>query len=103
VRADEPDRVAEAVAALGLRHAVITSVTRDDLPDGGADQFARTIRAIRIASPGIAVEVLIPDFQGSLAALRTVMEASPEVLNHNMETVDRLPFGETPGQVQGIA
>jgi len=84
---DEPVRVAEAVAALGLRHAVVTSVTRDDLPDGGAGIFARTIQAIRSASAGTTIEVLIPDFQGSPEALRTVMDACPEVLNHNVETV----------------
>jgi len=87
---DEPERVAEAVAALGLRYAVLTSVTRDDLPDGGAAQFAATIRALRARVPGCRVEVLIPDFQGSRAALQTVLEAAPEVLNHNLETVPRL-------------
>lgn len=87
---DEPRRVAEAVAALGLRYAVITSVNRDDRKDGGAELFALTIRAIRRKVPGCKVEVLIPDFQGSEAALAMVMEAAPDVLNHNIETVPRL-------------
>lgn len=87
---DEPRRVAEAVAALGLRYAVITSVNRDDRKDGGAELFALTIRAIRERVPGCKVEVLIPDFQGSHDALRIVMEAAPDVLNHNIETVPRL-------------
>jgi lipoic acid synthetase len=87
---DEPRRIGEAVAELGLRHAVITSVNRDDLPDGGAEHFARTIRAVRRASPGCAVEVLIPDFCGDGNALRVVLEEEPDVLNHNIETVPRL-------------
>jgi lipoyl synthase len=87
---DEPRRVAEAVAAMGLRFAVVTSVNRDDRKDGGAELFALTIRAIRERVPGCGVEVLIPDFQGSHDALRTVMEAAPDVLNHNTETVPRL-------------
>jgi lipoic acid synthetase len=87
---DEPRRVAEAVAALGLRFAVLTSVNRDDRKDGGADLFALTIRAIRQRVPGCGVEVLIPDFQASCEALRIVMEAAPDVLNHNTETVPRL-------------
>jgi lipoic acid synthetase len=87
---DEPIRVAEEVARLGLRYAVITSVTRDDLEDGGAGHFAAVIEAVRSRCPGTAVEVLVPDFKGSESALRTVIEASPEVLNHNMETVERL-------------
>lgn len=86
----EPERVAEAVRTLGLRFAVITSVTRDDLPDGGASQFAETIRAIRRASPGCGIEVLVPDFQGSAEALDAVLEAGPDILNHNVETVPRL-------------
>jgi len=89
---EEPRRVAEAVRDMGLRHAVITSVTRDDLPDGGASVFAEVIRQIRALQPGCTVEVLIPDFQGELGPLRTVMEAHPDVLNHNVETVPRL-FG----------
>ena len=87
---DEPRRVAEAVAGLGVAHAVVTSVNRDELPDGGAGHFAATIRAIRHAVPAVTVEVLIPDFLGSEGALRTVLDARPEVLNHNMETVARL-------------
>jgi lipoic acid synthetase len=87
---DEPRRVAEACAALGLRYAVVTSVNRDDRKDGGADIFALTIRAIRDRIPGCQVEVLVPDFQGSQAAVETVMEAGPDVLNHNIETVPRL-------------
>jgi lipoyl synthase len=86
----EPERVAEAVARLGLRHAVLTSVDRDDLPDGGAAHFAETMRCIQERVPGCAVEVLIPDFKGDPAALATVMAARPEVLNHNLETVVRL-------------
>src|SRR5262245_13962920 len=85
---DEPQRVAEAAARLGLRHVVITSVTRDDLPDGGARHFARCILAVR-ARTGAAVEVLTPDFLGDLGAVDTVLEAAPEVYNHNMETVPR--------------
>jgi lipoic acid synthetase len=87
---DEPQRVAEAVAIMGLRFAVITSVNRDDRKDGGAELFALTIRAIRERVPGCGVEVLIPDFQGSHSAVQTVMEAAPDVLNHNTETVPRL-------------
>ncbi len=86
----EPQRVAEAVAALGLAFAVITSVNRDDLPDGGADQFARTLRWIRSLMPACGVEVLVPDFQGRERDLTTVLEAQPAVLNHNVETVPRL-------------
>jgi len=87
---DEPRRVAEAVAAMGLRFAVITSVNRDDRKDGGAELFALTIRAIRERIPGCGVEVLVPDFQGSHEAMEIVMEAAPDVLNHNTETVPRL-------------
>ena len=86
----EPVRVAESVADLGLRHAVITSVDRDDLADGGAEMFARTIRAIRRRSPGTSIEVLTPDFQGDREAVRTVVEARPDIFNHNTETVPRL-------------
>ncbi len=86
----EPRRVAEAVEALGLRYAVITSVNRDDRKDGGAELFALTIRAIRERSPGCRVEVLVPDFQGSHAAMDIVLDALPGVLNHNIETVPRL-------------
>ena len=86
----EPMRLAEAVAGLELRHVVITSVTRDDLADGGAAIFAMTIRALKRRDPGLGVEVLIPDFQGNWEALATVMEAGPDILNHNLETVPRL-------------
>ncbi len=86
----EPARVAEAVAELGLAYAVVTSVNRDDLPDGGAAHFAGTIRAIRRRNPGCAVEVLIPDFCGDAAALDAVLDAAPAVVNHNIETVPRL-------------
>jgi lipoic acid synthetase len=89
--------VAEAVTALDLRYAVLTSVTRDDLPDGGASQFAATIRAVREGAPGRRVEVLAPDFQGSREALETVLEAAPDVLNHNLETVPRLYAQVRPG------
>jgi lipoic acid synthetase len=94
---DEPERVAKAVAALNLRYAVITSVTRDDAPDGGATIFADTVRAIRRRVPGCKVEVLIPDFQGLDEALRAVMDARPDVLNHNLETVPRLYATARPG------
>ena len=87
---DEPRRIAEAVAAMGLKFAVITSVNRDDREDGGAELFALVIRAIRERVPGCGVEVLVPDFQGSHRAVETVMEAAPDVLNHNTETVPRL-------------
>jgi lipoyl synthase len=87
---DEPRRVAQAVQRMGLRHAVVTSVDRDDLPDFGAGIFARTIAAIRDLSPGTTVEVLTPDFQGSEDSLRTVMAETPEIFNHNVETVPRL-------------
>jgi lipoyl synthase len=87
---DEPRRVAEAVARMGLRHAVVTSVDRDDLPDFGAGIFAQTIDAIRELSPGTTVEVLTPDFNGSEASLQTVMATVPEIFNHNVETVGRL-------------
>ena len=87
---EEPNRVAEAVKTLQLKYAVITSVTRDDLPDGGASHFAETIRAVRQTVPECKIEVLIPDFQGSQPALQTVLDAEPDVLNHNMETVPRL-------------
>jgi lipoic acid synthetase len=87
---DEPQRVAQAVQAMGLRHAVITSVDRDDLDDGGASAFAAVIRQIRQLQPGCTVEVLIPDFRGQVEPLKTVMDARPDVLNHNVETVERL-------------
>ena len=87
---DEPRRVAEALDGLALDHVVVTSVARDDLPDGGAHVFAETIRAIRGRIPGMGVEVLIPDFNGQEAPLRAVMDARPDILNHNLETVERL-------------
>ena len=87
---DEPERLAGEVEKLGLEYVVITSVTRDDLPDGGAGHFAKTIRAIRRRCPGVGVEVLIPDFLGDRSALERVFDAAPEVLNHNVETVPRL-------------
>ncbi len=87
---DEPARVASAVKALNLRYAVVTSVTRDDLPDGGAHHFAATIQQIREQQPGCRVEVLIPDFKGSWPALKTVLDAGPDILNHNVETVPHL-------------
>jgi lipoic acid synthetase len=87
---DEPRRVAEACAVLGLKFAVITSVNRDDRKDGGAELFALTIKAIRDRLPECGIEVLTPDFQGSHAAMDLVLEASPDVLNHNTETVPRL-------------
>lgn len=87
---DEPQRVAEAAQKMGLRYAVVTSVNRDDQPDGGAEVFARTISQIRERVPGCKVEVLIPDFRGNWDALQTVMRMRPDVLNHNMETVPRL-------------
>ncbi|MBN2432297.1 MAG: lipoyl synthase [Acidobacteria bacterium] len=87
---EEPERLAAAVREMGLRYVVVTSVTRDDLPDGGAAHFAATIRAIRDASPGSLIEVLVPDFQGDEIALREVLRAEPDVLNHNVETVPRL-------------
>jgi lipoic acid synthetase len=93
----EPERVAQAVRALRLEYAVITSVNRDDRKDGGAEVFARTIRAIRKHQPSCKVEVLIPDFQGSREALEIVMAAHPEVLNHNIETVPRLYKQVRPG------
>lgn len=89
VSLDEPDRLAEACARLGLRHVVITSVTRDDLPDGGADHFRRCILAVRERT-GATIEVLIPDFDGNEAAIDVVLSAEPEVFNHNLETVARL-------------
>jgi len=87
---EEPERVAQAVASMNLRHAVITSVNRDDLKDGGAGVYAALIRRIHERSPDCTVEVLIPDFKGDAAALRTVLEASPEILAHNIESVPRV-------------
>jgi len=87
---DEPRRIGEAVARMGLRHAVVTSVNRDDQPDGGARIFAATIREIRVRVAGCAVEVLVPDFKGRWDALQVVLDARPDVLNHNVETVPSL-------------
>jgi len=86
----EPERVAEAAEQMGLKHAVVTSVARDDLADGGASIFAATIKAIRTRMPMCSVEVLIPDFMGNEESLRTVLAAKPDILNHNIETVERL-------------
>jgi lipoic acid synthetase len=90
VAADEPQRVCDAVATMGLKHVVITSVTRDDLDDGGAIHFARTISLLKDKNPEITVEVLTPDFKGNVNALETVLNAKPDVFNHNIETVSRL-------------
>ncbi|MEI6986525.1 MAG: lipoyl synthase [Rhodospirillaceae bacterium] len=97
VDSTEPDHVAEAVAGLGLLHVVVTSVDRDDLPDGGAEQFARTIRSIRAVSPTTTIEVLTPDFMRKPGALEIVMDAGPDVFNHNLETVPRLYPSIRPG------
>jgi lipoic acid synthetase len=94
---DEPVRLAEAVARMGLRHVVITSVDRDDLPNGGAEAFAACIREIRQRLPDTSVEVLVPDFKGSERALRIVLEAEPDILNHNLETAERLYRLARPG------
>lgn len=95
----EPIRVAQSVEKLGLAYVVVTSVTRDDLPDGGAGHFAKTIREIHRRIPEAVIEVLIPDFKGDAEALRTVLEARPQVLNHNIETVPRLYAAVRPGAV----
>jgi lipoic acid synthetase len=87
---DEPGRVAEAAAVLGLSYVVVTSVTRDDLADGGASHFVRTIAALRERLPGVRIEVLVPDFGGDAAALRDVVGAAPDILNHNLETTEAL-------------
>jgi lipoyl synthase len=94
---DEPRRVADSVAAMGLEHAVITSVNRDELSDGGASIYAATIRTIHERVPGCSVEVLIPDLKGNEAALRAVVEAQPEILAHNIDTVERLVRSIRPG------
>jgi lipoic acid synthetase len=94
---DEPRRVARSVAELALEHVVITSVNRDELPDGGAGIYAETIRRIHDAVPGCSVEVLIPDFKGDEDALRVVVDAKPEILGHNLETVERLHPDVRPG------
>lgn len=93
----EPVRLAEAVARMGLRHVVITSVDRDDLPNGGAEIFAGCITAIRRRLPSASIEVLIPDFKGSADALRIVVDAGPDILNHNLETIERLYRIARPG------
>lgn len=90
LEADEPQRVAEATRRMKLRHVVITAVARDDLKDGGADHFKRTIEAVRQLNPGIVIEVLVPDFNESDAAIEAVLEATPHIFNHNLETVRRL-------------
>jgi lipoic acid synthetase len=94
---DEPRRVGETVAAMGLEHVVITSVNRDELGDGGAGIYAETVREIRRRVPGCSVELLVPDFKGDEEALRTVVEARPEILGHNLETVERLHPEVRPG------
>ncbi len=94
---DEPRRLAEAVAAMGLKYIVVTSVDRDDLPNGGAEQFADVVKETRLRLPDAAVELLIPDFKGNEAALRIVVEARPDILNHNLETVRRLYRLARPG------
>jgi lipoic acid synthetase len=94
---NEPGNVAKAVQSLGLRHVVITSVDRDDLPDGGAEHFAKTIRAIRMSSPGTTIEVLTPDFLRKAGAIEIVVSAKPDVFNHNLETVPRLYPSVRPG------
>ena len=94
---DEPERVADAVAKLGLRHVVITSVDRDDLDDGGAEHFAKTIRAIRERTPDTTIEILTPDFLRKEGALEVVVAARPDVFNHNLETVPRLYLNIRPG------
>src|ERR1700750_1426878 len=86
---DEPTRVAEAVRRMNLKHVVITAVARDDLKDGGADHFARAITAIREMDPSIVIEVLVPDFHARDAPIQTVLDAKPDIYNHNMETVER--------------
>ncbi len=90
LEADEPQRVAEAVTRMKLKHVVVTAVARDDMKDGGSEHFARTIRAIRAADPEIVIEVLTPDFNGRDESIRAVVEAAPHVFNHNLETVERL-------------
>lgn len=86
----EPPRVADAVAKMGLKHCVLTSVARDDLPDGGAKVWAATIRAVRYRNPNTAIEVLVPDFKGDFKSLDIVLDANPNIFNHNLETVERL-------------
>src|SRR6266566_4087326 len=88
LEADEPQRVAQAVRRMRLNHIVITAVARDDVPDGGAEHFARTIEAVRAASPAITIEILVPDFNAKDDALLTVIKAMPHIFNHNLETVE---------------
>src|SRR5215216_2171244 len=90
LEADEPERVAEATRRMGLKHVVITAVARDDLPDGGAEHFKRTIESVRALNPGIIVEVLVPDFLDRDESIDAVLSAQPEIFNHNLETVRRL-------------
>jgi lipoic acid synthetase len=90
LEADEPERVAEAARRMGLEHVVITAVARDDLPDGGAEHFRKTIRSVRSANPGIVIEILVPDFLDRDSAIDCVLSASPHIFNHNLETVRRL-------------
>jgi lipoic acid synthetase len=90
LEADEPQRVAEAVTRMKLKHVVITAVARDDIKDGGAEHFSRTIEAVRAASPGTVIEVLVPDFHNREDAVKTVTDARPEIFNHNLETCERL-------------
>jgi lipoic acid synthetase len=97
----EPERVARAAAELGWRHVVVTSVTRDDLPDGGASHFAATVRALRERCPGAGVELLVPDFGGDVGSLRAVVDAAPDILAHNVETVPRIYPGVRRGADYG--
>ncbi len=90
LEADEPDRVAEATRRMKLKHVVITAVARDDLKDGGAEHFAKTVQKVRELNPGIVIEVLVPDFNDSAAAIETVLAANPHIYNHNLETIRRL-------------
>src|SRR3979490_133650 len=87
---DEPQRVAEAVRRMGLKHVVVTAVARDDLKDGGANHFARTIEAIREMDPSVIIEVLVPDFHAETRCIQIVLDAAPDIFNHNLETVERL-------------
>lgn len=96
VMEDEPEKVAKVVSSLGIKHAVVTAVARDDLADGGASHFVMTIEAIRRSSPATTIEVLIPDFKGSLQALLKVISVRPEIINHNVETVRRLQESVRP-------
>jgi lipoic acid synthetase len=97
----EPERLARAARELGVRYVVLTSVTRDDLPDGGAGHFARTVAALRRQIPGVRVELLIPDFGGRREAVETVLRSGPDVLNHNIETIERLYPSVRPGADYG--